>query len=248
MNPFKKLQHFFIGAALAKSDDVFEQVKTEVLFNFTLFFLVTNIPYAFVPGLKPIQLSMAISVIGALLVVLFILRLKADTRLATYFFLLNFTIQICGHYILDDGMLGMQGTLFSFLFAATGFLLMDRRWGWGIGVAMIILFVVGAYNVNSGKSLWKAPPELADLPEEGNFKYLALIPMALNMYLLSEFVRARTKAERQLEERKRMIEEKQKEILDSIHYAKRIQKSLMPSDANVRKMLDKQRSAVGSQQ
>ncbi len=32
-----------------------------------------------------------------------------------------------------------------------------------------------------------------------------------------------------IEEQKKMVEEKQKDILDSIHYAKRIQESLLPS-------------------
>jgi hypothetical protein len=180
---------------------------------------------------------MGVSTILALLVVLFILRLKSDVRKATYFFLLNFTIQIVGHYVLDNGALNMQGILFAFLFSASGYLLINRAWGFGIGMAMVVLFLVGTYNVNSGNSLWAAPPDLSDPAEEGNFKYLALIPILLNMYLLSEFVKARSKAEGQLAERKRMIEEKQKEILDSIHYAKRIQKSLMPADSQIDKVL-----------
>jgi tetratricopeptide (TPR) repeat protein len=40
-----------------------------------------------------------------------------------------------------------------------------------------------------------------------------------------------------LEEQKRLVEEKQKEILDSIHYAKRIQKSLLPTEKFLERIL-----------
>ena len=33
-----------------------------------------------------------------------------------------------------------------------------------------------------------------------------------------------------IEKQKEMVEEKQKEILDSIHYAKRIQRALLPTE------------------
>lgn len=39
---------------------------------------------------------------------------------------------------------------------------------------------------------------------------------------------------------KNIIEEKQKEILDSIYYARRIQRSLMPTEAYIRRCLGRQ--------
>jgi hypothetical protein len=38
---------------------------------------------------------------------------------------------------------------------------------------------------------------------------------------------------------KQLVEEKQKEILDSIHYAKRIQRSLLPTEKYIHKSLDR---------
>lgn len=236
MHPLKKFRDYFIGRALVKSEDVFQQIKAEVLFNFTVFFIITNIPYLFVSD-AAVHLGMAVSVLAALFAVLILLRVKEDTRLATYFFLFNFTIQIMGHYLINNGLFEAQGTLFSFLFVACGYLLLDRAWGFGIAIGVTIVYLAGIYNVVNNFPLWKFPPELADPVEEGNLRYFAIIPLFLNIYLVSEFVKARQKAERQLADRKRIIEEKQKEILDSIHYAKRIQQSLMPSEANVAKML-----------
>jgi CHASE3 domain sensor protein len=42
-----------------------------------------------------------------------------------------------------------------------------------------------------------------------------------------------------IEEQKDLVEEKQKEILDSIHYAKRIQQSLLPTERYIEKSLKK---------
>lgn len=237
MNPFKKLQQYFISGCLAKNADVFVQVKAEVLFNFTAFFFITNLPYLFIATDQVIHMSMGISVQVALLAVLFILRLRSDIRMASYFFLLNFTIQMGGHYIINNGRLEGQGILFGLLFCLSGYLLLDRVWGTAIGVGMMAAYVLGTYNILHQNSIWNMPPEIADPPEQGALRYLLLIPFALNIYLIAEFVKARQKAERQLAQQKRMIEEKQKEILDSIHYAKRIQKSLITSEANIYRIL-----------
>lgn len=43
----------------------------------------------------------------------------------------------------------------------------------------------------------------------------------------------------EIEMQKNMVEAKQKEILDSIHYAKRIQRSLLPSERYIERQLKK---------
>lgn len=48
-----------------------------------------------------------------------------------------------------------------------------------------------------------------------------------------------TEQKREAELQKEIIEEKQKEILDSIHYAKRIQQSLLPNEKLLRKLMQK---------
>lgn len=50
------------------------------------------------------------------------------------------------------------------------------------------------------------------------------------------------KANIEISRQKLVIEQKQKEILDSIHYAKRIQHSLMPSEKNVQKLLNRRQA------
>lgn len=237
MNPLKKIQLYFIGDMLARTEDVFEQVKAELLFNFTAFFLISNIPYVFVSTGNTIHFFMGLSTLLSLIAELFVIKKTGNLRLATYFFFVNFALQLGGHYTINNGRMEEQGILFSALFAMFGFLLHDRRAGFIISMIVVAACIVSIYNHTTAYSLWHFPATISDPPEEGNMKYLALIPLSLNVYLISEFVKARQKAERQLAEQKRMIEEKQKEILDSIHYAKRIQKSLLTPEQIISKTL-----------
>ncbi|MFI5164611.1 MAG: hypothetical protein ACHQHP_05115, partial [Bacteroidia bacterium] len=74
MNPFKQFRNYFIGDILAKTDDVFEKVKVEVLFNFTLFFFITNIPYSVMAwSMGWIQTTVGICSLSALVCVLIVL-------------------------------------------------------------------------------------------------------------------------------------------------------------------------------
>ncbi len=239
MNPFKSLRNYFIGGALAKTDDVFEQVKAEVLFNFTFIFLLTNLPYLFIATKSIMQVVFGVSTIVALMIALIVLKRTSNVKTATYFFITNFVFQLGGHYLINNGEVTIQGTLFFLLFCLCGYLLMDRKWGLFISLSVVFLFIIGVYNTNSNFSLFCFPPEFSDPKEIGPMKYFSIIPIVLNMYLISEFVKAREKAEKQLSDRKKIIEEKQKEILDSIHYAKRIQKTLMPGEKYIEKEIDR---------
>jgi hypothetical protein len=241
MNPFRKFRDYFIGKALASTDDVFEKAKAEVLFNFTAFFLVTNTPYVIIASKYLVSLLLAVSVILALIIVLVLLRKTSNVRLATSFFLSNFVIQLGGHYILNNGHFGPQGTLFFLLFISCGFLLHDRKTGFIITIFVVILFVLGVYNESNNFPLFKCPPELHDPPETGAMSYFALIPMLLNIYLISEFVKARQKAERQIHHQKQLVEEKNEEILDSIRYAKHIQNALLPGEKYIDRILGRMR-------
>lgn len=65
---------------------------------------------------------------------------------------------------------------------------------------------------------------------------IALVLILLNRY------RIKNQAAEALQLQNRIIEEKQKEILDSIHYAKRIQQSLLPSDKYIERVLSVQKT------
>jgi tetratricopeptide (TPR) repeat protein len=71
-----------------------------------------------------------------------------------------------------------------------------------------------------------------------SFSVALILLVALAFYIYNTN-KAKQKANKELEEQKNIIEEKQSEILSSIRYAKRIQNALLPSEAFIQKNIDR---------
>src|SRR5688572_9572917 len=69
-----------------------------------------------------------------------------------------------------------------------------------------------------------------------------LAMVALFAFFIYRSYLEKRKANAEISFQKKIIEEKQKDILDSIRYARRIQKSLMPTEKYIDKTLNKFRS------
>lgn len=70
---------------------------------------------------------------------------------------------------------------------------------------------------------------------------LAFVLMLLVFGVSYRAYRTKQKANYEIREQKQLVEEKQREILDSIHYARRIQVGLLPSEKQILKLLDRLR-------
>jgi tetratricopeptide (TPR) repeat protein len=71
-----------------------------------------------------------------------------------------------------------------------------------------------------------------------SFGFTLLLLGGLAFYIYKSYT-AKQKANKKLEDQKNIIEEKQHEILSSIHYAKRIQRALLTSEAYIEKNLQR---------
>jgi len=80
---------------------------------------------------------------------------------------------------------------------------------------------------------------MADPTTDNDIKYIIILPIMLNVYLVSEFVKAQNIAKEFLRNQKKLVEEKNKEIVDSINYAKRIQQAQLPTEKYIEKSLEK---------
>lgn len=96
------------------------------------------------------------------------------------------------------------------------------------------------------KDLLKKDAEIRQQQAESREKALqrngfiaGFVLMVLLAFFIFRSFRINKKASKSISEQKAIIEEKQKEILDSIHYARRIQRSLMASEKNIDKMLER---------
>jgi tetratricopeptide (TPR) repeat protein len=85
--------------------------------------------------------------------------------------------------------------------------------------------------------------------EEANKQRIIIISVSCILILVMIFAvfayrsfRQKQKANKEITSQKEIIEQKQKEILDSIHYAERIQRSLLPSEKMIDRILKEKRS------
>jgi serine phosphatase RsbU (regulator of sigma subunit) len=245
MNPFRKFKVWITKDAFSKTTDVFEKAKIHVLFNFTFLFLFLNIPYTIqtfrlAPTFAHIFLAFLTST--ALIILLFILKKTGDIKWPVYFYVLNHSIQICFHYIVNNGHIEVQGTAFMILWVLFAYLMLGRKWGLGVTIIACILLFVGIYNEQNGYRLFHFPASYGDPVGNPASRYLVIVPFLLNIYLVSEFVKARQKAEKQIREQKilleasnRELELKNEDIVSSINYAKRIQQAILPNDETIQR-------------
>lgn len=72
-----------------------------------------------------------------------------------------------------------------------------------------------------------------------NMLYAGLVVLIISLTFFFNRYRNTKKQKQQVEEQKQLVEEKQKEILDSIHYAKRIQQALLTSEPYIERNLNR---------
>ncbi len=237
MNPISKFKSYIIGDALLRTEDPFQQVKVQVLFNFTLFFLVLNIPYSIVSYLQSsFHFALAMSSSLALAAVFVVLKKVKDIKWAVYFYILNHLIQNFIHFIINNGIIELQGILFFLLIILFGFLLVDRVLGFSLLLFVLVMYFIGSYNTQSAHSLFSVPDKYGDPTNEHVRTYFTVIPLLLNAFLISQFVGAKQKAEKQIKEQKVQLELAYEEmtlqkhdIISSINYAQKIQLAVLPA-------------------
>src|SRR6185369_15026786 len=96
---FKRLKYYFLGKAIALNDDPFENVKVEVLFNFSIFFLFINLPYTFLSlSSHPAHFISALFQNASLLLVVILIKQGKHIKFCTYFFTFVFAAQTIFHF------------------------------------------------------------------------------------------------------------------------------------------------------
>jgi len=84
-----------------------------------------------------------------------------------------------------------------------------------------------------------AKAELKQKENERNYFIVGFgLVLVLALFILRGY-KQKQKANEIIATQKHLVDEKQKEILDSIHYAKRIQTALLPSEMYIEKSLQK---------
>jgi serine phosphatase RsbU (regulator of sigma subunit) len=227
----KKIKKWFIGDYLTQTEDVFERAKIELLYGYSMaFFLLGTLFYIHIIYLQ-LWLHVAITTVAvvSLAGIPFILKYKHNVKLAAICYVTQQIIVSVGNIILEQGKSDAATGFWVSLFILFAFFLFDRKWG------MIIMVIMGTCSAFAG-----AVSETIVTSESGALSKLpdsTILPFILIIIVIAMFIKTRQDAEEFIHEQKSELEIKNKEITDSINYAQRIQKAILPSNHLVEEYL-----------
>jgi serine phosphatase RsbU (regulator of sigma subunit) len=229
----KKLKNWFIGDYLAKTDDVFERSKIELLYNYSIaFFIIGMVYYIHIIYLKLwLHVMNEALAMLSLMAIPFILKYKRNVKLAALVYIIQQLIVSNFSIIIESGKPDMIGGFWISLYILFSFFLFDIKWG---VILLIIMAVLGAVSGQIAAQL--------NLPVEHRLPMtpdVILLPLSLVIYVTYMFLKTRKHAEKQINTQKSLLEDKNKEVTDSINYAQRIQKAILPSHRLIESYLPK---------
>lgn len=225
----KKLRDWFIGDYLAKTDNVFERAKITLTYNFAIFFMLqAALMYI---NLITHQLWYHFYLVSfgwlSMALMLFILKTRQDIKLVALIWLCQFIIIGTGTMLIQGGGMDMMSGLWLMVELLFAYFTLSRGWATVAFMHVFISLVLSIWNEKTqGKLLELGVPHDQKLPNEVIF---TMIPFMLCIYIITRFVRARAEAEKIVNDQKMELEEKNKEIIDSINYAQHIQTAILPS-------------------
>jgi serine phosphatase RsbU (regulator of sigma subunit) len=229
-----KLKQWFIGDYLAKTPDVFGKAKIELLYNFSIWYLILGGLFyvgLIIKGLHYHVAIVSLAVMG-LITLPFVLKYTQNLRIAAILLITEQFIVSAVSIFIEQGKQDMAGGLWFAVFVAIALFLFERKWG--IILIIFMAFIGGLagalsqkVDIPKGEKMWGTPDEF-------------LTPFMLLIVIIWQFLKARSEAEDhirkqrlQLEINSRELEVKNKDVTDSINYAKRIQYAVLPQEETI---------------
>jgi hypothetical protein len=224
-----KMKKWFIGDYLDKTADVFAKARIELVYQYSVFFIILGL--AFYGNLIANGLWYHFYIITfaclALIAVPFILKYKQNLTLAGNWFVIQQTIVSTVSVLIQEAKPDMGGPLWTMSFILFILFIFGVKRGFLRLIPFVLVFFFVLITGTLDTPLDLGIPDSQQLP---NQPIVTLVPFSLCVYIVIVFIRTNSVAEKQIQEQKTLVVIKNKEITDSIHYAQRIQKSLLPTD------------------
>jgi hypothetical protein len=233
----RSLRNWFIGKYLEGTTNVFEKAKVELLFNFTVFYLLNLLLFEANLVSNHFHYHATIICFAITLLVLILILFKKQApfkKIAEVLFVQQIVTGVVS-YIIQESRMDFVGEFWIVVNILVSFFTLGRRAGfimsgfWAIQLAHCL-----ANDLSNGKFILISIPKEEVLPPAPGFIF---VPYALIIYIVYQFVKTRSIAEHDIHEQKKLVEEKNKEIIDSITYAQRIQRSILTTAPYIDKAL-----------
>lgn len=234
----KKLKQWFIGEYLSNTEDVFERSKIELLYNYSISFWILGTVFyisAIVRGYTYHAYVLTFAVI-ALLLIPFILKIKQNVKVASIWYIFQQILVSNAELIIQKNKPDITSGLWIMTFVLFSFFLFGRKWG---VITILIMGFISSFTAPFSQSL--------DIPIYQQYQgsiIEVLVPLLLNIIIVWQFIKTRSEAEEhiktqqlKLEHSKRELEIVNKDITDSIQYANKIQKAVLPNEETIQRSI-----------
>jgi hypothetical protein len=240
----KILRNYFIGNFLKRTDDVFEQARAIMLYQFSLAFLIIFMLPLGTDIIMEYHKGTILHSIDTILIFHFLFLLRKTTNLdhlINYFFALCNLSSLFAFMIFNPMRIDPLGMTWLFSFVTLSALMQK-------GITRIVyccffVWIPAIYaftNIKMDGALTIKILEQAGA--ENPPAFLMLIPISLSVYAIWSHTGTIKQAKETITHQKQLIEEKNKDITDSIIYAKRIQQSLLPQESYIEKTLNRMKN------
>jgi serine phosphatase RsbU (regulator of sigma subunit) len=223
----KRFHDWFIGDYLRQTEDLLLRAKIELLYYYSLsFILLGGVFYVnlWVDGLVYHTVVITFACLS-LISIPFLLKLTRNVRFVANWYVIQQLLVATMMVFLDRGQETTTSAYWTILFVICVFFLYELKWALMLVVLNTILMI--AISIIAIKTNLNLEPSIPALP-----KY-STIPFMLCVVVAFMFVRYRGKAVAAMNRQKTELELRNKEVKDSISYAERIQKAILPSQRMV---------------
>jgi len=232
----KNLRDWFIGDYISKTDDVFEKARIKLTYNYCLFFFILGL--VFYINLIGNGLWYHFGIITfacfALIGIPFILKYKQNLTMAANWFVIQQTITSFLTMIIQEFKSDMAGGLWTISFILFIIFIFGPKRGLLRIIPFLSLFIsiliLSTLNIEVDLGI----PDTQQLP---NQPFVTLVPFSLCVYLVLVFVQTNSFAEKQISVQKKLMEQKNKDITDSINYSKKIQFAVLPHEETIQRSI-----------
>ncbi|MBK9282794.1 MAG: SpoIIE family protein phosphatase [Sphingobacteriaceae bacterium] len=234
-----KIRNYFLKDLLAKSNDPFEIANTLLLFRLVIFFIVCfSLPILsdYILGYYKAMVLHVLALL-AMCTFPFILKKQQNTnRSVNTFFIVASVISTLTYMVFANNSVDAinMGWLSFFVLLS---IILQKGWVRILFCFFInwipIIYLVINHQLNGALNVPFLLEETASDPPI----VLALIPLMLIVYSVWDKTNTIEKAQQTISYQKKIIDEKNKDIIDSIQYAKRLQEALLPSTSDIENAL-----------
>jgi hypothetical protein len=236
-----RLRNFFIGRHLSNTDDVFDVARAIMFYRLTLAFAVLFIlPLTadFTMGLYKAFIKHGIDFVMIFFLLFYMRYSSSFDRVINLFFTYTFFSYLAAFMMLNPMNTDPIGFLWATFFLVLSALL-QRGWA-RIAYCLFLGWVPIIYVLlNIGMDGALTVPWLVERIPGDPPVALMFVPMLLSVVAIWSHSATVQTARETITLQKKVIEERNKEITDSIHYARRIQQSLQPTEKYIARCLDK---------